>query len=152
MELIDRFYGEFKPHNLDAYGGEHVHGISLAKALSFPPKMKTTKELFDWIESHDSFHNIFCCHALYKFGTYFDWAFLLVHSAKVKKEFLLRKYFNKLESTIDYYKTLQKEGKISVDNFKLDVLCNTFKIDLKHHDAESDMEACRDLYIKGREL
>lgn len=152
LDYVDRFSIDFKPHNLEYYGGVDVHGISLSRALNFRPKLQSTNDLFDWLISHQSFHNVFCCHALYRYNTYFDWAFLLAHAAKVNREFQLRKLFNKLESTIDFYKALQDSGKISVDNFKLNHLCDRFGIQLQHHDADSDMEACRDLYIKGRKL
>ena len=150
LELDDELELTFKPSNLQHFGGSEVHGFSISDTLEFEDKSESTSKLIEFFENTNCEHNVFCCHALWRYNTFFDWAFLLVHMIKFKTEYFLRNHLNKLESTVNYFKHLQKNGLISVENFKLNTLCNHFKIALDHHDAKSDRVACFELYKIAR--
>lgn len=150
LEMESELKLTFKPKNLKNFGGTEVHGFSISDALQFDDKTESTNKLINWFAEIKTDHNVFCCHALERFNTFFDWAFLLVHMMKYNREFYLRRHINKLESTISYFQKAQKAGFISVDNFKLNTLCDQFGIELKHHDSDSDRIACFELYKIAR--
>lgn len=149
LELDDELELTFKPRNLKYFGGSEVHGFSISDTLEFDDKVESTNKLINFIDTKEN-HNVFCCHALERFNTFFDWAFLFVHMVKFKREYFLRLKLNKLESTISYFKHLQKNGYVSAENFKLNTLCKQFNIELDHHDAKSDRVACFELYKIAR--
>lgn len=152
LELLDEIELKFKPQNLKYYGGVEVHGIPISEAINFPNKADSNREMLDFFIKYKSDHNAFLCHALERYNTYFDWAFLYVQMMKFDKEYLLRRKVNKLESTIDYFKEASKQGKVSLANYKLNTICDLYNVDLNHHDAKSDRVACFEIYKKARSL
>lgn len=143
----------FKLQNIEYWGdeAEKIHGITIRDALEFEPKKESTLKLNRFINSFGD-HNVFCCHASKRKGGYFDWLFLRTHFSKCNLEFDLTRNINKLESTIDFYKYLVKEQKVSVDNYKLNTICETLGVELNHHEAKSDRVACEKIYKYARAI
>jgi DNA polymerase-3 subunit epsilon len=120
---------------------EAVHKISLDEAMTFPRHEESMDELMGFINGHSSF----VCHALPLFGQHFDWAFIKVAAFDMGYWYNLQKSIreDRVNSTI----TLAKK-KITLPDYKLNTLCKHFGIELDHHNAKSDVNACFEIYRK----
>ncbi len=145
-------------HWLDRYDGSiEIHGMTKKKVMKFPDKRQELKRVFNFISKHfiESGEPLsFVCHAKCDGPdgaiTHYDYALL-------KQEFLDQSIF-------DYYNfitfcpdrlivsthTLSKG--LDVENRRLSTLCKYFNIELNHHNAESDAEACAELLRRLKDL
>lgn len=147
---IDAIELKFKPENLQFWSpeAEKVHGIKLQQALDFPENKLSSAELMSFLHLHKcDWVQPLVSHSLNFRGGYFDQFFLSAHFMKQEKEFELRRICGISQSTIDYAKQCLK-----LENYKLSTLASYYKIELNHHDAKSDREACQKLYKIFRSL
>jgi DNA polymerase III alpha subunit (gram-positive type) len=141
---------------------ESVHKITLEEALTFPEKKSEMVKMIEWLQSFGT--GAFICHAFKGNGSvfngirqdkgYFDWNHLFLSAFDNELHFEWRKIFNEqlIESTDTIGRLLKSQGKIKVENMKLDTLCKAFDIPLNHHCAKSDVEACFKIYKHFRRL
>jgi len=142
-ELIDTLYVECKPQ-LYLEESFEIHKISRETAMSFPDKKIGMRQIYGHLLKYPS---TLICHANYTvFGVngYFDWQVLRNYAHfQNQSEWFYRVFMDyKIEST----HTIAKQ-KLKLDNYRLSTLAAYFGIELNHHDAKSDTEACRKIYF-----
>ena len=121
---------------------EKIHGISRFAASRFPEDFND--RLTQFLEKHGQ--GVMICHAL-KMSSYFDATILLNHFDKQDKRHDFYKYFRQSQSTITWLKYLNRIGVELNHEFNLDALCKKYRIELIHHNAKSDREACQKLFF-----
>jgi DNA polymerase III epsilon subunit-like protein len=139
----------FRPKYKDFWeeGAEAAHGIAWDEAANFPDAEIEWKSFLSFIGYHGN-RSPLVCHAKW-FGHYFDHAFINAQLSLRNLLFEKRKYISeKTISTISMAETLRREGLVASGSLALNVLCEQFKINLNHHDAESDRLACQELFKK----
>ena len=124
---------------------EKIHGISPLRAGNGVDKHKYLSGLLKNIPPCT-----FVSHANKGPDGYFDFNMLMFDCMKLD---LYGEFYSKFDplnqiSTVDY----AKQARFSVENFKLDILCKYFGIELDHHKAESDTNACYELFKKLSEV
>lgn len=124
---------------------EAIHGISWEKSQSFNRKSDEWKRFFDFLKSQTNKPIPLVCHAMW-FGKYFDSSFIDCQLSLSDQLFEKRKYIGKPASTLTMARNLSKRGLLSVPSNGLAELSRIHNIELKHHDAESDREACQKLF------
>lgn len=133
--------------------------------MTFPEAHVAAQEKIEWIESIVGDGPApFICHALKPFKpgeSYFDYGHLraLYYDLGLEKKLegghfrwekiLPHKY---LQSSVTWARALKDAGQLATENAKLDTLCSHYGIHLDHHNAVSDVKACRELMIRFRRL
>lgn len=150
---IATFHERCRPYGRKSWstGSENVHGISFDEAVHFQPARKMLIKLLHFLLPYKSDENHplkFICHAK---GRY-DYRFL---EAAFNKEFLgssFQKVFDKsnYESTHDL--AVKYKDVYGWENLRLNTLCEYFEIELDHHRALSDTDACFELYKKLKRM
>jgi DNA polymerase-3 subunit epsilon len=151
LEQIDEIDLEFRPQNIKFWSeeAEKIHGIKLQKALSFPSKKESTKELWNFLTKYKKEGTQpMVSHSLNTRGYFFDQNFLSQHFSRNSDElyFNFRRICGISQSTINFAKAMG-----GFENYKLSTLAKHFGIELNHHDAKSDRKACQTLYKIFRE-
>lgn len=125
-----------------------VHRIERKEAMSFPKRIETLREL---VRNLPKEKFMFLCHANF-INLHFDYAFLKSDFVYEVDIFTFWKYFSDLNvfSTHTLAKFLKKEKMIKCKSLKLDGLCDHFGIELDHHEASSDQNACLSVFKKLR--
>lgn len=142
----------FKPERMKYWSDQAgaVHKISKEKALTFPDKNDSWEDFFillDWYIK-EPIHLV--CHAKY-ITSYFDRAFLDCQMDLMGRLFELRKYFKSTISTHTICQDLRTARVYNFEKLSLDYICTYFKINLDHHNAKSDREACAKIYFLTKE-
>jgi DNA polymerase III epsilon subunit-like protein len=161
LDELDRISLKFKPvANLERYyDAVKVHGITMQEAAYFPNREESLLRFFDWC----GINNIFVCHAnknqiTGKFS--FDYSIIQQLSFDIGLIDQFRKSFYPCRSlsTHSICKEADRDGVIQVvailkdgnkrasKSFSLDRMSKLFKIKLNHHNAESDVEACKEIF------
>ena len=125
---------------------EKVHGISKVKASAGVDKFEYLSSFLDLIPPYCTFVS----HTNKSIDGYFDFNMLMFDCMKLNLD---RKFSQKLDqlnqiSTVDY----AKQANLPVENYKLNTLCEYFGIELDHHNAESDTNACYEVFKKLSEV
>lgn len=143
---IDSIELNFKPESQfwddDA---EKIHCISRFQASKFNEKILSSKQLIEFI-NQDKDLKIIVCHAL-KTSSYFDWKFLQAHFDKYDRRHTLYKSIVQCQSTITWFKYLDRIGYDKNSEFNLKHLSAKYGIELEHHNAASDRIACQKLFF-----
>ena len=139
----------FKPENKAFWSAESesIHGISWEKAKLFEDKKKEWLRFIKFLSCYAHKPQIMVCHAMW-FGKYFDSSFIDCQLDQIGLLFEKRKYIGRPFSTMTMAKELAKKNAIRTESFSLDSLAKIYGIELKHHDASSDREACQKLFIE----
>lgn len=147
------FHERCRPYGRKSWssGSENVHGITFDEAITFQEPRKMLIKLLKFLVpfKHQENHPLkFICHAKGKF----DFRFL---ESAFSKEFLgtsFAKVFHKdhYESTIDLVAKYKEV--YGLPNLRLSTVCEYFEIELDHHKALSDTEACFELYKKLKRM
>ena len=129
------FYG--RPESVEKWdeGAEKIHKISLWDAMRFPTHTQMASEMLEFLQPCDEFW----FHGLRKF----DWIRLEGLFFKTGQVFDFRKKcpIYTVRSTIELAKQ-----KLQLENYKLNTVSNRLGIDLDHHSAESDVNACYEIW------
>lgn len=118
---------------------EKVHGISKAKASTFPSLRESIDALMSWAPKTSTL----VCHASYNFNYYFDCAFLqmALHRLDRTHDYWVR--FPNRKSTVTMARQVLKRQKGN----DLKSLCDKLNIKLeRHHDAKQDAIACYEVF------
>lgn len=150
--VIGDFYECGQPESEKRWdkGAESIHGISYSWLLNNGHRIdKLFCHYSSWLSSYKVSSNI-CLRLIDHSNNRFDWRFLKGLFFKVDKYYEFYKYFHgsRYESTID----LAKSSIYTYENYKLSTLCYYHNIELKHHNARSDVYACMELYKIYKEL
>lgn len=148
--LIDELELKFRPvrNKFWSKEAEVIHKISWEEAQNFPFADDSWNELKAFLTLYIDKPIPFVCHALW-FGKYFDRAFIECQLFLTNRTFEFRKFFSSSISTHTMAQKLKTAGKYDFgDSLSLSSLCTYFKIELNHHEAKSDREACAQLFFK----
>jgi len=135
-EIINKWKGNSRP-DFNHWGGEHVHGISAHAAAKFPTRREFCISFLQFLvpykdeinRTHDFFY-----HGKNRFDyRFFEWAF--------RKEDLQYSFW-KVFSEEKVHSTIPRGTK----NNSLDVWAKRIGFNIKHHDAESDVYCCFEVY------
>ena len=141
LGLQKRYYSRFKLNNPSWDNeAEKVHRISKEELKNEADKKEFLTDLVSDLDVP-----IFVCHAA-KVMHYFDVAFLMCEL-----------FQNEISHNLDprlFYSTydMAKAKGLPLENYKLDTLCNYYDIELDHHNAESDTNACYELFKELMEI
>jgi DNA polymerase III epsilon subunit-like protein len=152
LEQIDEIDLTFCPRDVKFWdeGAEKIHGIKLQTALAFPDAVEQSRELMRFFLKYKrEGTQPLVSHALNFRGSYFDQNFLMMHFLKLKEEamYTMRRVCGISQSTIDF----AKAANLGVQNYKLSTLAEYYQIELDHHNAKSDRQACQTIYKRLRE-
>lgn len=152
----------FRPEKLYTYGGEEIHGISKAKALTFPERHQSLVSMLQ-LFTPDSY---LCCYAnpkqksgvyLYDIAMLKGWLFQENYDLYQAfcRSFPMEKQIDMYSMAKAAYKNkrlygLKKMGKKY--SFSLDSLAQAFDFDFKHHDALDDVRVTKKIFEKLSEL
>ena len=143
LNLIEKDYQLFMPtHEKWSKEAESVHGISREKLQEFGVDKK--EYLVNLLLTLNQC--TFISHAQKTGEGYFDFNMLMYDCLKLDIVRRFDSVFNGLNqiSTIAY----ARQAKLGVLNHKLSTLAEFFNIDLDHHDAQSDVNACFEIFKK----
>jgi DNA polymerase III epsilon subunit-like protein len=166
LEVIDQKYFTFKTERWIEryYDAVQIHGITKEACMQFKDKNESLLELINWIgEKH-----ILVCHSKKQndkgffaydgamlnwemLGANLIWEWRKVIFSKVISTHCLAQKLNK-SGKLGIAATKKDGGKVARVSLSLNSLCDHFKINLKHHDARSDTEACMQLFKKLIEI
>jgi DNA polymerase III alpha subunit (gram-positive type) len=140
---LDKELFQFRPTRPKFFSqeSEEIHGISIDQAMNFPEQRKEMKRFLNFLKAYASKPQLMVCHAKW-FGKYFDSAFIDCQLFLTNEIWEKRKYIGKTVSTL----TMAQSAKVQSESFSLDSLCKHYQIELKHHDADSDRNACQELF------
>jgi DNA polymerase III epsilon subunit-like protein len=163
LEEISRISLKFKTvANLERYHDAiKIHGIRMQESAYFPNREESLLRFFDWCD----LDNIFSCHANKNqiTGNYsFDYAILQQLSFDLSMIDEFRKSFYPCRSlsthtlcqeadrdgVIQVKSTLKEGNKRASKSYSLDNMSKLFGIKLTHHNADSDVEACMNIFRK----
>lgn len=143
QEQINEKEFSFRPTRRSFFNSEaeKIHGISLERALTFPESRGEWIRFIDFLKQNTNTPQIMCCHALW-FGKYFDSNFISCQLDLLELNFEKRKYIGMCVSTHSMAKIHYGTG----EPLNLKALSLKHEIELNHHDAKSDREACQKLF------
>ncbi len=144
LEQIEKISLTFKPENLAFWSeeAEKIHGITPQKALLFTDKKTASREMAAFFNKYKKKGTQpLVSHSKLWMGGYFDQNFLFHHFMQYDWEFNFRRICGISQSTIDFTRAILK-----LENYRLSTVANHFNIPLIHHNAESDREACEQIY------
>lgn len=153
LKYIDSFCERCRPYSIDSWtaGAEMIHKIRMDEAFTFQHPRKMLINLLKFLlpyKHDDNLPLLFICHAKNKF----DYKF-------IKNAFLkegLINSFHKVFSENNYESTIDLASKykdvLGVDNLKLSTLADYFNVELSHHEAFSDANACLEIYKKLKNM
>jgi len=149
LNIKDKFSVTSKPNhdeNLWSKRAEDIHGISYRDAILYTNSASASDFIYERISSHGKY-NTFICHALPmgSLESCFDYKMLFTWFWKNDKRERFYEIFGPIESTIskERKKTLELYG---IESQKLDAWSRKLGIELDHHNCESDVAACLDIY------
>lgn len=122
---------------------EVVHGISYNEARSFQPQMDMLNQISEFYTRYTKFPIKWVDHARLMFG---HASFDFNHTFFSYDRYLDIFKFRKFAIRSNYESTVHLAINRGIKNRKLNDLCNQFGIKLEHHNAESDVMACYELY------
>ena len=146
LSIKSEFEFKAKPR-LWSYEAEKIHGITKAEADTFPTFKEAYQNLIEWIRAQKSTE--FWCHTnanMFGKNSYYDHAVLRMRFAEMNDEDYFAISMMKPYSTHTLAKHLQSH--FNFEGFKLNMICKTLGIELKHHDAKSDAMACYEIIKK----
>ena len=146
LSIKSEFEFKAKPR-LWSYEAEKIHGITKEEADTFPTFKEAYPDLIAWIREQKSTE--FWCHAnanMFGKNSYYDHAVLRMRFAEMNDEDYFVISMMKPYSTHTLAKHLQSH--FNFEGFKLNMICKTLGIQLKHHDAKSDALACYEIIKK----
>lgn len=124
-----------------------IHKITREEANRFPPRDRILPKIVEWIEETKKLYNCnlrFVCHAnrnaFGRFASY-DYTVISYNLIDLDPELLFRFRLACPARLIMSTHTIAKSV-LALDGFSLDKVCSNLGIELKHHDAESDAQAC----------
>jgi len=128
-------------------GAEKVHKIPQHVAREFPSRKEGRDQILGFMDFYkEDTPQVICCHALDMGKGLFDWNFLFAEFFKNGNHYELYKYIHNVRSTITFAQEIARLGHVKFENNKLNTLSAHYGIELDHHDAKSDREACQELY------
>lgn len=132
-------------------GAERIHKISLAEALTFQHPRDALVKLLNFLVPYKHENNeplLFVDHSM----RMFDYKFLLNAFMKEGLEQSFAKVFNPqhYESTVTIANTYKPAT--GLQNSKLGTVAEYFKIELDHHEASSDVNACFEIYKQFKKM
>jgi DNA polymerase III epsilon subunit-like protein len=151
LDRLSDFDLLIRPEKIDWWdeGAEKFHGYSLDVCKDFPSKDKALKDFFLYLDSFGQQELSFVCHAKAMYGKddYFDYQFV---RAFISDDKLFYKYF----PTNKFMSTIVKKGssRWNIPNQKLPSWANKLGIELTHHNARSDVEACYEIFKHQRQF
>ena len=125
-------------------GAERVHGISYDQAANFTHPKIACHDFLGFLEQLAPYERYGLPHHFWYHGNNaFDWHFVAGLFLKQDLLFELRKYLqgSYVFSTIDLAK-----NKLQLTNYKLSTVCDYLDIELNHHQALSDAQACMEIH------
>jgi len=141
LNQIDEADFCFKPKN-EAWSteAENIHKITKDIAQLFNESDSEWFRFLSFISKYSKKRDLMVCHALWM-GKYFDSAFIDAQLEIRDLLFHKRKYIEATISTISMEKSIEKHQSYSLNN-----ACKRYNIELDHHNAKSDREACQKLF------
>ena len=143
LTIKSEFEFKAKPR-LWSYEAEKIHGITKEEADTFPTFKEAYPDLIAWIRAQKSTE--FWCHAnanMFGKNSYYDHAVLRMRFADMNDEDYFAISMMKPYSTHTLCKMFRDQYQF--EGFKLNMVCKTLGIELKHHDAKSDALACYEI-------
>lgn len=139
------FKGRVERNSWWSHEAEKIHGISYQKCITWQPQAEMLQDIFDFYTQWPLMKWV--DHSRRMFGhVSFDLGFAMMAFHRYLDHYMFYKFADSdnYEST---WNLAAKHGIKAVDgNRRLDSLCERYGIDLKHHDSESDVMACYELY------
>jgi len=122
-------------------GAQKVHKFSLAEALTFPDPRKTAIQLLHFLKPFKTDDNrpiLFVSHDTSGFDSRFFKSFFM-------NNMLIESYWKVFK---DEYKlsTISMARRMGIEDNKLDTWANRLNLELNHHEAESDRNACFEVF------
>lgn len=156
LEVVDQKLFELRPYNwLPRYDqAVSVHGITRARAISFPDKKETLKQFLDWIQDP----HYFICHANKINDNSYDYSLIQQEMFDINELEKFRLLLgNKSLSTHHISKTYLTNQMIGKHKEKLPLslkeLCNYFCIEMgDHHSALDDARSCLEIARRLRDI
>lgn len=122
-------------------GAQKAHGFTLETALTFPDPRKTAIQLLHFLKPFKTDENdpiLFVSHDVNDFDFRFFKSFFVGQ--------MLHESFEKVFSLDHKVSTVSMGRKTGIKGNKLDVWAKRLKINLNHHEAKSDRDACFEIF------
>ena len=140
LEIISEYEMKCNPRKW-SHEAQAIHGITQDQAAKYRPFNEVYDGLINWLEAHQI--DEMWCHSnavMYGKLTFYDYAVLRLNMMNMGDApyFVMNRI--KPYSTHSLCKT--HNGVYMFKGFSLDLICQTLKIELHHHNAKSDAYAC----------
>ena len=153
-KIVDEFDFKMKPFEKDRIDLDAltVHGYSLDKIKNFEQPMEIWARLVQLLSKHcnkfDKSDKLFPA----GYNCKFDIDFIAQWFLKCGDKYLGSWINWRAIDPLPVINILSLEGKIDLPNHKLETVCAHFGIEIKAHDALSDIKATREVFLKVKEI